>query len=140
MNASRIKYIKDLSELTQQEFASSIGITVMSYKNYETGKRSISSGVAQQISEVYEVSTDFIFGLTNIPYKDTTTFILDIVKWVREIEEDEHNLRLSTEGFDKFVRYAIKHIEDQCKAKGNLLSKDDIHENVVHLYNITKVT
>lgn len=61
----RLKQFRSEIKLSQRDFASSIGLNLSTYNNYETGAREPSSDFWIAISKKYNVSIDFLLGLTN---------------------------------------------------------------------------
>lgn len=65
-----IKRIKDLREdrdITQKEIADYLKITQQQYSLYEKGKRTLPIDLLIELSKYYNVSTDYLLGLTNEP-------------------------------------------------------------------------
>ena len=69
----RIKYLREDSDLTQQQIADSLHIKQNTYCQYETGRRQIPIELLIALAKYYKVSTDYILGLTDVkkpyPYK-----------------------------------------------------------------------
>lgn len=61
----RLKQFRSEIKLSQKEFAHSIGLNLSTYNNYETGAREPNSDFWIAISKKYNVSIDFLLGLTN---------------------------------------------------------------------------
>lgn len=61
----RLKQFRCGIKLSQKEFAHSIGLNLSTYNNYETRTREPSSDFWIAISKKYNVSIDFILGLTD---------------------------------------------------------------------------
>lgn len=66
----RLRDLREDKDMKQKEIAAILGIDQRVYSNYETGKREIPSRFVVQLADFYGVSTDYIFGRTNIskPY------------------------------------------------------------------------
>lgn len=62
----RLKDLREDRDLAQKEVAAVLGIDQRVYSNYETGKREIPSRFVIALAEYYHVSTDYIYGLTNL--------------------------------------------------------------------------
>ncbi|MBR6314387.1 MAG: helix-turn-helix transcriptional regulator, partial [Clostridia bacterium] len=61
---------RDLCEdhdLTQQQVAEQLGTNRNQYQLYESGKRSLPLDMLQDLCEIYDVSADYILGLTDDP-------------------------------------------------------------------------
>ena len=68
--AVRYQRLRDLREdhdLSQQKLADQLGIYKTVYSNYELGKREIPFSLVVKLARLYDVSIDYIAGLTNNP-------------------------------------------------------------------------
>ena len=67
----RLRDLRNDSDLMQKQVAGVLGIDQRVYSNYETGKREIPTRFVIKLAELYDTSTDYILGLTNVrePYK-----------------------------------------------------------------------
>lgn len=68
-NFKRIRDLREDNDLVQKEIAAILNIDQRTYSNYETGKREIPVHLLIKIADYYNVSTDYILGLTNNPSK-----------------------------------------------------------------------
>lgn len=66
--ASRLKQLREKEEMSQEQVAEALHIHPSTYKGYETAYRRIPVDVLRDAAEYYDVTLDYIFGLTNIPY------------------------------------------------------------------------
>ena len=64
---SRIRDLREDSDLTQQEVADYLHCSQSLYAYYESGKRNLPVDNLIALAELYNVSTDYILGLTNNP-------------------------------------------------------------------------
>lgn len=64
-NYSRIRELREDNDLTQQEVADKLFIQREVYRRYETGTREIPLNIAILIAKLYNVSLDYIAGLSN---------------------------------------------------------------------------
>ena len=62
---TRIRELREKNELTQVECAKKIFVSKNSYIRYESGERMIPLDVAIQLAKIFNVSIDYIAGLTN---------------------------------------------------------------------------
>lgn len=63
------KNIRDLredSDITQAQMAKLLNCSQQVYSNYELGQRDIPTSVLIKLSEIHNVSVDYILGLTKI--------------------------------------------------------------------------
>ena len=65
----RLKDLREDKDLTQDELIKILGMHKTTYTNYEQGKREIPFEIAIKIAEFYNVSLDYIAGLTDNPKK-----------------------------------------------------------------------
>ena len=63
----RIKDLREDGDKTQAEIAASIGLYTTTYQRYERGEREIPLDIAIRLAEYYNVSLDYIAGLTVSP-------------------------------------------------------------------------
>lgn len=61
----RLKQLRAEKGLTQQQVANSIGITKSALANYEVGLREPSIEVIKAICRFYEVTSDYLIGLSD---------------------------------------------------------------------------
>lgn len=66
----RIRDLREDRDLIQKDIANYLRCTQVCYSQYELGKRDIPTEVLIKLAEYYEISTDYILGLTDIrdPY------------------------------------------------------------------------
>ena len=62
---SRIRDLREDNDMTQKQVAEVINITVQQYSLYERGEREIPFHHAITLAKFYNVSLDYIAGLTN---------------------------------------------------------------------------
>lgn len=62
----RIRDLREDSEKTQEQLAKILGIQTTTYRRWETGERECPTHIIIELSNMYNVSTDYILGLTNI--------------------------------------------------------------------------
>ena len=68
----RIRDLREDSDLTQKAVADYLHIRQNTYSQYETGQRQLSIDTLIKLAKFYNVSTDYVLGLTNErnPYPD----------------------------------------------------------------------
>ena len=66
---SRIRSLREDKDITQAEMAHYLHCSQQVYSNYELGQRDIPTDILIKLSEYYDVSTDYILGLTENPKK-----------------------------------------------------------------------
>ncbi|MFS9191427.1 helix-turn-helix transcriptional regulator [Streptococcus parasanguinis] len=65
----RIRDSREDCDMTQREVAEYLSFTHSAYSKIERGERVLSAEVLVQLSELYNVSTDYLLGLTDYPYR-----------------------------------------------------------------------
>lgn len=60
----RIRDLREDSDLTQKQLAEYLNCSQQVYSNYELGQRDIPTDILIKLSRFYQVSTDYILGLT----------------------------------------------------------------------------
>lgn len=63
----RIRDLREDRDLKQKHLAEILNCSQQVYSNYELGQRDIPTDVLIRLSRFYQVSTDYILGLTNNP-------------------------------------------------------------------------
>ena len=63
----RIRDLREDHDLTQKEMAHNLNCSQQVYSNYELGQRDIPTDILIKLSDFYDVSVDYILGLSNNP-------------------------------------------------------------------------
>ena len=66
----RIRDLREDHDFTQQQLADKLGIQRTQYRRYESGFRDIPTDLLICLSELYQVSTDYLLGLTDNPKRN----------------------------------------------------------------------
>ncbi len=66
----RIRDLREDRDFKQRELAEYLNCSQQVYSNYELGQRDIPTDVLIKLSNLYEVSTDYILGLTKNPKRN----------------------------------------------------------------------
>lgn len=61
----RIQNLREDSDCTQAQMAKILNCSQQVYSNYELGQRDIPTDILIKLSEYYNVSTDYLLGLTD---------------------------------------------------------------------------
>ena len=64
---ARLRDLREDHDLKQREIASVLNCSQRSYSNYELGQRDIPTDVLIQLAVYYNVSVDYLLGMTNNP-------------------------------------------------------------------------
>ena len=65
MQFSRIRDLREDKDLSQKQLAEYLKCSQVCYSYYEIGKRDIPTDVLMKLAKFYNVSTDYLLGLTN---------------------------------------------------------------------------
>ena len=63
----RIRDLREDNDLSQREIAKVLNCSQQVYSNYELGQRDIPTYILIKLSDYYNVSVDYILGLSNCP-------------------------------------------------------------------------
>ena len=66
----RIRDLREDHDITQKEMATQLNCSQQVYSNYELGQRDIPTDILIKLSRFYNVSVDYILGLTDNPRKN----------------------------------------------------------------------
>lgn len=66
----RIRDLREDRDLKQRQVAQYLNCSQQVYSNYELGQRDIPTDVLIRLSELYNVSTDYLLGLTANPRRN----------------------------------------------------------------------
>ncbi len=65
----RIKNMREDADLLQTQVAEALGISQQHYSMYESGKRELPMHLFIKLAKLYNVSLDYLAGLTDVPRK-----------------------------------------------------------------------
>ena len=63
----RIRDLREDHDLTQKEVANKLHCSQQVYSNYELGQRDIPTDILIKLSTIYQVSVDYILGISDCP-------------------------------------------------------------------------
>ena len=66
MHYKRIKELREENELTQEQVVQILGCQRKVYRRYEAGEREIPISYAVKLAQHYQVSVDYLVGLTDM--------------------------------------------------------------------------
>lgn len=115
----RIKQLRKEKGLLQSEVAEYLNVNQTTYSCYEIGTRKIHTDILLKLADLYQVSTDYLLGKTELRY---TQHELDFFNELKEKDIDqlirEYNLTLGDEAMDdKDERILIKLIKSFMEEK-----------------------
>lgn len=88
--ADRLKILRLSLEITQKDFAEKIGITASALSSYENNLKNPSIAVAKRIAETFDVSIDWLCGLTNeMNSEDDLKTYADLIRLFLKIQKLE---------------------------------------------------
>ena len=67
MRYTRIRDLREDSDLTQIQLAEQLGLYTTTYQRYERGERELPLDIAIALAKFYNVSIDYIAGLADTP-------------------------------------------------------------------------
>lgn len=70
MQYPNIRMLREDNDLTQKRLCEYLCCSQQVYSNYELGQRDIPTDVLIKLSDFYNVSTDYLLGLTNNPKRN----------------------------------------------------------------------
>lgn len=66
----KIRDLREDNDLTQRQLADYLNCSQQVYSNYELGQRDIPTDILIRLSNFYNVSVDYLLGLTNNPKRN----------------------------------------------------------------------
>lgn len=70
MAYQRLRDLREDRDLLQRQVAERLRCSQRVYSNYERGERDIPTDILIRMSEFYDVSVDYLLGLTNNPRRN----------------------------------------------------------------------
>lgn len=92
MFGERIKKLREQHNHTQEDLAAYLGVSRATVSNYETEEREPDFSMITKISTLYNVSTDYIIGLTNIRNIDECVLLRNLQKQFLSCNPDILNI------------------------------------------------
>ena len=65
----RVRGLREDSDLSQEYLAQYLSCSQSAYSKIESGQRQLSIDYAIKLSSLYQVSIDYLLGLTDYPYR-----------------------------------------------------------------------
>ena len=66
MLSRRLRDLREDRDLRQEDVAAALGIPTRTYGNYEMGVRNVPLDILVKLAAFYDVSTDYLLGLTDV--------------------------------------------------------------------------
>lgn len=96
---NRIRDLREDSDITQERLAEILDMHKTTYTNYEQGKHTVPLDFAVTIAKYYNVSLDYIAGLTNdkrgFSYSDLTKEQKTLLQLMEKLSPDEKKKTVS---------------------------------------------
>ena len=92
LEGNRIQELKEQKGISSQKLSDMLGVSRTTLYNYESNKTNIPSNILEQLSKIFDVSTDYILCLDNNFNKDS---LLE-----KNIEKIKHNIQECKSCFD----------------------------------------
>ena len=73
--SKRLKELRIENNYSQYEIANLIDIAQVTYSHYELGRRSVSIQNLVKIAQIYNVSTDYLLGISDDKLGQNSTFV-----------------------------------------------------------------
>ncbi len=67
----RLRDLREDHDMTQRQIAAELGLTQPQYCLYEQGYRDLPTDILIRLADLYDTSTDYILGRTNVSKKYT---------------------------------------------------------------------
>lgn len=100
----RIEYLREINNMTQKELAKKIGISFSVMSRIESGDRPIRDNEIRDIARVFNVSSDYLLGLSNVKKYDCDEKEIDDLNiWLKQSEKYRGICDIDRE---KIVEYA----------------------------------
>ena len=106
----RIRDLREDNDIKQSTIACLLNITQPHYQLYESGKRQIPVDILIQLAAIYDVSVDYLLGLTNTKKTPTPTLTPDTKKAITYFS------RLNQENKDYILGEMVKLHREQKKS------------------------
>lgn len=82
----RLKELRIIKNISQQEIADYLHCTTASYSRYETGSRMPSADLLVKIADYFDVTLDYLLGRENISENGLTQFETDLINAARKAD------------------------------------------------------
>jgi len=128
MFGKRLKYLRESKEMTQQELADQLGISVGTIGMYEIDKRLPNNKNRDKIAAFFNVSSSYLFGDSDdpTPVRDVNQDLYDEHNYAEELEalRNDEEFRLEFQDFDKWTDEEKRNILFAIRANRALREKN----------------
>lgn len=133
---TRIKKLRKSLDLTQQEFASRIGTTANVLTNYETGRRSPSSSVINNICKTFKVNEEWLRTGGGEMFQPSPSAALDALAMERNLSHGDYVMIEKFLNLKQADRQVIAHYIQEVAAA---LNSDDVSPDSPEFYKTLDV-
>lgn len=118
----KIKSLRQRNRFTQQEVAEKLGLSLSGYRKYENGQRDPNLNVLKDLAVFYNVTTDYLLGLSNIE-NNLDRRSIDIMLAKTEVYATglQYERLKNTEGEDVFITRSALNSYNQAQGHYNKL-------------------
>ena len=107
---NRIRDLREDSDLTQEQLVNQLDMHKTTYTNYEQGKHTVPLDFAVTLAKFYDVSIDYIAGLTNnkkgLTVSTLSSYESELIEKVRQLNEMDKGRVIGT--IDTLIDKAVK--------------------------------
>lgn len=118
----RLKLLRDKTGKSQEDIAKAIGISRARYSHYENNHVEPDMSLIRQLSELYNVSTDYLLGITEIPHRDEESKRDEII---HKIATEYPDIDLMFKDMENMTADDFQDIYDYIKFKMSQKEKED---------------
>ena len=105
--AERIKTLRESSKMTQNQLADLVGVAQVMISRYEKGLKKPGFETIQRLAKVFDVSTDYLMGITDTPRNSSPAFSVMLKEWLDEDQSRLDELAAQTNiPIESIVNYA----------------------------------
>lgn len=83
----KLKELRQLKGLSQQELADYLHCTAVSYSRYENGSRTPSLELLVQLADYFDVTLDYLLGRQNISEQGLTQYEVSLIEASRKADD-----------------------------------------------------
>ncbi len=94
----RLLQLRKLHQKTQKQMADELGINVNTYASYERETRNANAFFFVKVSQIFDVSVDYLLGLSDIPKVQTNEELEKENRYLRERLQEIQRIITETRG------------------------------------------
>lgn len=135
--AKRLKELRLCKDLSLKKLASDLGVTAQSLSLYETGQRAINIDLLKKIAEYFNVSSDYLLGLSDAATNDAD--LKAVCDYTGLSEDAVRELNFTVDSISQPEALDLEeseHVTELLKTLSWLISERHIYEIIYHLLMI----